>query len=244
MLIRILIVEQDADSAALHSRFVHSLAGFHVIGRARSGLEALRQLRTHRDAVDVVLLDLQLSDGSLPGLISALRSRPCPIDIIGVTQGDAGEPLRAAFALGVVQCLVRPLSYATLSRQLARYAWFRAVAAQPNMSVSQQDVDALYAILHTPSGLEPAAPKGLSGATLSLIADIMCNAGRPVTAEETARTVGLGRVTARRYLEHLADAGLVQRTPLYAGVGRPTIVYCWRRAPTEPTRSPPDHHLG
>ena len=36
------------------------------------------------------------------------------------------------------------------------------------------------------------------------------------------------RITARRFLEYLADAGVATRTPRYGGVGRPETEYRWR----------------
>jgi response regulator of citrate/malate metabolism len=44
------------------------------------------------------------------------------------------------------------------------------------------------------------------------------------TAEVATRT-GTSRVTARHYLEHLADAGRVIRSPRYGGPGRPEVEY-------------------
>ena len=35
----------------------------------------------------------------------------------------------------------------------------------------------------------------------------------------------MSRVTARRYLEHLVDAGLAVREPRYGGTGRPQLEY-------------------
>jgi response regulator of citrate/malate metabolism len=43
-----------------------------------------------------------------------------------------------------------------------------------------------------------------------------------------AEAMGASRVTARRYLEHLADTGSVERTPRYGGSGRPEVAYTWR----------------
>ena len=39
--------------------------------------------------------------------------------------------------------------------------------------------------------------------------------------------MGTSRVTARRYLEHLADQGQVARSPRYGGAGRPEVGYVW-----------------
>ena len=42
-----------------------------------------------------------------------------------------------------------------------------------------------------------------------------------------AEAVGISRITARRYLEHLVQTGRAARRPLYGQVGRPELVYRW-----------------
>jgi response regulator of citrate/malate metabolism len=49
-----------------------------------------------------------------------------------------------------------------------------------------------------------------------------------LSAAETAELIGASRITARRYLEYLADTGLVDRAPRYGGAGRPELRYRWR----------------
>ena len=53
-------------------------------------------------------------------------------------------------------------------------------------------------------------------------------AGEGLSAAETAELIGASRITARRYLEYLADTGLVDRAPRYGGAGRPELEYRWR----------------
>lgn len=50
-----------------------------------------------------------------------------------------------------------------------------------------------------------------------------------LTAAGVAESVGISRITARRYLEHLVEAGRAERKPLYGQVGRPELVYRWVR---------------
>jgi response regulator of citrate/malate metabolism len=50
-----------------------------------------------------------------------------------------------------------------------------------------------------------------------------------MSATEVSGAIGASRVTARRYLEHLADEGAVDRSPRYGGTGRPEVAYVWRR---------------
>ena len=51
-----------------------------------------------------------------------------------------------------------------------------------------------------------------------------------VSATEVMAALGMSRVTARRYLEYLADAGTVSRTPRYGAPGRPENEYRWTGA--------------
>ena len=51
----------------------------------------------------------------------------------------------------------------------------------------------------------------------------------PVSAVEVTAETGMSRVTARRYLEHLADQNSAIRTPRYGTRGRPEFEYSWRR---------------
>ena len=49
-----------------------------------------------------------------------------------------------------------------------------------------------------------------------------------LNASEAAKLVGVSRVTAWRYLERLADDGLVVRNTEYGKAGRPQVRYVWR----------------
>ena len=46
-----------------------------------------------------------------------------------------------------------------------------------------------------------------------------------MSASELAELIGASRVTARRYLEHLADSGLLERDTRFGRTGRPEVEY-------------------
>ncbi len=75
----------------------------------------------------------------------------------------------------------------------------------------------------------PGLPKGLSDETLQAVAERVRTAAGAVSSTEVGESEGMSRVTARRYLEHLADVGRVRRVPRYGGQGRPEITYAWVR---------------
>jgi response regulator of citrate/malate metabolism len=70
-------------------------------------------------------------------------------------------------------------------------------------------------------------PKGLNATTLERVRDAVREAQSPLTASEVAGRSGLSRVTARRYLEHLAVEGVVRLSMRYGGTGRPEHLYDW-----------------
>ena len=49
----------------------------------------------------------------------------------------------------------------------------------------------------------------------------------PVSSVQAAEALDLSRVTARRYLEYLADSSRAIRTPRYGAPGRPEFGYRW-----------------
>jgi response regulator of citrate/malate metabolism len=49
-----------------------------------------------------------------------------------------------------------------------------------------------------------------------------------LSAAEAAGLLGISRVSARRYLEHLAGTGTVEVSLRYGEVGRPGRRYSWR----------------
>jgi len=96
--LKVLLVE---DSSVLVQRLAETLHQFReidLIATTDSEDEALLEIRRHR--VDVVLLDLQLRQGSGFGVLRAIDSmqrRPC---VIVLTNHDSAEHERSAVALG------------------------------------------------------------------------------------------------------------------------------------------------
>ncbi len=221
-MIRTLIVEDDFRVAAIHRAYTERLPGFMVVGEARSGAQALDLVERTRP--DLVLLDIYLPD--LPGLevLRRLREpgRP-PVDIIAITAAREGEMLRGAMQGGVLQYLVKPFQFHTFREKLEGYAALRSRLAKVQ-DVDQAEVDKLYTLLRTAAA--DALPKGLSAATLALVARVM-RERQSLSAADVARLAGVSRVTARRYLEHLCRSGRVELTMRYGRSGRPEHRYCW-----------------
>ena len=232
--IRVLVVEDEPVAAAAHGAYVGRLKGFSLAGTAPDGQSALRLLAEFSAAgnpVELVLLDMNLPD--LHGLDIARRMRASGLlaDIIAITAVRELNIVRSAVSIGVVQYLIKPFTYATFADKLASYQQFReqlgAGSGGARSGASQSDVDQAFASLRAPSELP--LPKGLSTSTLDAVKEFMKQQQHAVSATEVMDSLGMSRVTARRYLEYLADAGTVSRTARYGAPGRPENEYRWNR---------------
>ena len=225
MTVRVLVVEDEELAAEAHASYTSRVDGFEVAGVVRSAAEAARFLTADRH-VDLVLLDMHLPDGHGLGLLQRLRAAGHLSDVIAVTSARDADVVRHAVAQGVVLYLLKPFTFATFRAKLEQYAAYRAELAAAPQEVAQDEVDRLFGSLRqsAPGDL----PKGMSSETLRDITAAVRGAEQPLSAREAAEAVGTSRVTARRYLEHLADAGQVERHPRYGGSGRPEVEYRWR----------------
>lgn len=227
MSVRVLVVEDEQLAAEAHAAYTGRVEGFEVAAVARSAAEAMRALAAD-PTIDLVLLDMHLPDGHGLGLLQRLRAAGHLCDVIAVTSARDAEVVRHAVAQGVVLYLLKPFSFATFRAKLEQYADYREQLAAAADDVVQADVDQLMGTLRS-RGSSAALPKGMSAESLRQVTDTLRGAGAALSATEVATTIGASRVTARRYLEHLADQGLVERAQRYGGSGRPEVEYRWRR---------------
>lgn len=227
MTLRVLVVEDDPVAADAHALYVGRVPGFGVAAVAHSRAEAVRALDEHAP-VDLILLDLYLPDGSGLGLLRSLRAAGHTADVFAVTSARDLTVIREGVSLGVVQHVLKPFTFRSLSDRLRRYADFRTSAEARGEAVSQDEVDRALSVLRAapPSS---ALPKGLSAGTLGAVTSALRGQAQAgLTASEAAERIGVNRITARRYLEHLVASGHAHRRQRYGQVGRPEHHYVWR----------------
>ncbi|HEY5629788.1 MAG TPA: response regulator [Candidatus Limnocylindrales bacterium] len=222
-MIRTLVVEDDFRVAEVHEAFVARVPGFEVVGSAKTASDAVRLARSL--APDLVLLDMYLPDR--PGLevLRALRGPGMsPMDVIAITAARDVETLRAALQWGVVHYVVKPFQFSVFRERLERYAAARTRLSEPG-ALDQSSVDQILGLLRAESA--GALPKGMSQATLELVASAVSAAAADLSAAEVAERVGVSRVTGRRYLDYLVRRGLVGLSMRYGSQGRPEHRYRW-----------------
>jgi response regulator of citrate/malate metabolism len=224
MTYRVLVVEDELVAGEANAAYA-TRVGLDVVGVARSGREALRLLADARD-VDLLLLDMQLPDGHGLELLRRIRAGGAEVDVIAVTAARDVEVVRSAVAQGVVSYLIKPFTFPAFRTKIEDYRHYREQLVEQAGQVSQLEVDAMIATLR-PTASSDALPKGLASTTAALAIRLVRD-HQALSAAELGYKLGTSRVTARRYLEYLADSGLVGRGPRHGGSGRPEVEYRWR----------------
>lgn len=235
-MIDVLIVDDDFMVARIHQGFVERTPGFQVVGTAHTGEAALDAVRTV--APDLVLLDIYLPDMSGLDVLEQVRGLAPEIDVLVITAARESETVRRALRGGVVHYLIKPFGYDALRERLEHYAQaHRGLLAVP--VAEQSDIDRVLGVRR--GGVARTLPKGLSVETAQLVGQALRSAGTgpetgpgtspdgSLSAAECAHVVGISRVSARRYLEHLAAQDVAEVRLRYGTTGRPERRYRWRQ---------------
>ncbi|MCK2212786.1 response regulator [Actinomadura sp. ATCC 31491] len=215
--VRVLVVDDDFMVARIHAGYVARVPGFRVVATAHTGADALAAAAELRP--DLVLLDIYLPDRSGLEVLKALHD----VDVLMISAARDVPTVQEAMRGGAVNYLIKPFTAAALADRLRQYADTRRRLTSIGPEARQDDVDRLFG---APAAAAPM-PKGLSAATCALVAATLREAGRDLSAAETAELTGLSRVSARRYLEHLCTAGQAGLRPRYGTAGRPEHRYRW-----------------
>ena len=224
-MIGVLIVDDERLTRELHTQYIERLEGFQVVGECSGARAAVTAVLERGEAIDLVLLDMTMPDGSGLDVARHIRARASDVDIMAITAVRDAENVRAAAALGIAQYLVKPFTFATFRERLEQYRDYRRRAADAAGDATQAEIDALLGAMR-PAASSPL-PKGLAPATLDRVAAVARAAGA-ISAAEAAERLGMSRVAARRYLEHLADEKRLDRSARYGTPGRPETEYVWR----------------
>ncbi|WP_029088535.1 response regulator [Brevibacterium album] len=226
----VLVVEDETIAAKAHANYIERMDGFRLIGFAKNAQHALAAL-TGRivgiDAreIDLVLLDMNLPDGHGIQLLRTLRAHQIGVDVIAVTAARDMQVVQDALSLGVAHYILKPFTFPVFRSKLEAFAAYRRQVddqcGPAKGAITQSQIDAAVAGMRAGTG--PQRAKGVPEVVQDQIIALLTDEG--LSAAEAADRIGVSRVTARRYLEAMADVGLLDRQPRYGSAGRPVLEY-------------------
>ncbi|WP_206427573.1 response regulator [Leucobacter chromiireducens] len=244
--IRVLVVDDDAGARSLHARFVAGAEGFALVAAVGTGRAAVAH--GLHGGIDLVLLDMRLPDISGVEVLNRLRTLGAHSpDVLVISSSQDRVTVRQALAGQVVGYLVKPFTADALHARLAAYrAEYRArgeeVAAR-ELPLGQGEIDRLLSTgrIGLPGGADAAGqaggsggasgpgagaplPKGISPVTLDRVLAAL-DPVAPTTVAALAAQCAISVPTARRYLDHLVEAGAIDLAHRYGKRGRPEVLY-------------------
>ncbi|GGM00547.1 response regulator [Deinococcus aerophilus] len=230
--VRVLLVEDDPRVARINRDLLERDPGVHVVGSAASCAQGDALARALDP--DLILLDVHLPDGNGLGLLHHWRAAGLLTDVAVITAADDEPSVRLALAHGAFDYLIKPFTGARLAELVARHRARRG--PPPTDAAPRMDQAALDRRLGVAASAGEPLPRGIDPHTLDRVEGALRGAGGSVSAEDLGERVGLSRVTAWRYLEHLVREGAATLDHHYGHAGRPAKLYRHRngrRGPEE-----------
>lgn len=222
-MIKVLVIDDDFMVAKVHAGFVNKEPGFSVAAVAHTAKDAIKAAA--ENTPDLALLDIHLPDMSGLDLLQRLREVQPELDVIVISAAREMDTVRKALRGGIVHYLMKPFSWDDLRERLQHYAkTYQPLQTTSDLELQQDDVNRLFGLN---SQNRRPLPKGCSAETMTLVENIVRDSAEPISATETAEQLGTSRVSARRYLEYLAEENLATVNLRYGGVGRPERRYAW-----------------
>lgn len=218
---KVLIAEDDPMVAMINEQYISRNKAFHVIGKCSDGKSALEFLE--HNPVDLLVLDVFMPYADGFETLREIRKKQISVDVIMVTAANDRNSLEEALHLGVVDYLVKPFTYDRFQIALDKFI-AQTDALKDLERLNQKNID--YIIENSRKKSAGMYPKGIQEKTLKRIVEhLEENRNVWLTGDTIAEKIGLTGVTVRRYMNHLAETGIVVGEMNYETGGRPCMVY-------------------
>lgn len=218
---KVLIVEDDPMVAMINEQYINRHKQFCVVGKCKDGKSALEFLENN--AVDLIVLDVFMPHIDGFETLRQIRKKQISVDAIMVTAANDRESLEEALHLGIVDYLVKPFTFDRFRMALDKFI-AQTDALKDLGTLNQKNID--FIIDNSRKKSEDLYPKGIQEKTLRLIMEhLKENKDSWLTGDDIAEKVGLTGVTVRRYMNYLAETGMVLSEMNYETGGRPCMLY-------------------
>ncbi|MBM4764641.1 response regulator [Bacillus sp. B15-48] len=222
--ITVLLIEDDPMVLAINRSYINQLDGFNIIGTASNGTEGIQLIRKLNP--DLAIMDVYMPQQDGLKMLKQLRSEGYQTDIIMITAASDLETVKYALQYGAVDYIVKPFTFERIQQAFENYL-VRHRQFKKKKEVTQAELDTMLFQLERRK--DTTLPKGLNSVTLERIFDFLNAKKTSYYADEVAESLGIARVTARRYLEYLVQCGKAEVFMEYQKVGRPKNRYQTKR---------------
>lgn len=227
--IEILIIEDDKRIADIHRRFIDKMEGFKVVGSAHTGEEAKDWVQALTP--DLVLLDVFLPDALGTEIMGFIHENSPETDIIFITAAAEVDIVKKAYRRGVVDYILKPLTFDRFQESLLSYKAKREKLAGDGI-MKEDSIQFLWNKSSNAEAVEnpeTLPPKGIDPITKEKVVSHLKQIDGGITAETLGVDIGVSRSTARRYLEYLVSEKRAYTELIYGSVGRPERRYFIQR---------------
>ncbi|SDO17742.1 response regulator [Alkalicoccus daliensis] len=226
MTIKVLIVEDDPMVAEFNKRYLHMIEGYELLGIAGSAEEATQWLKEKGNEIHLMLLDVYMPGQTGLEMLSAIREKALPIDVILITAADDTENIQTALHYGAIDYLIKPFEFDRFKQALLLYKE-KFELMHGRESLNQKELDQKLLRAKQEKLLEQKVlAKGLTKSTLAAIMEKLPKE-KSFTTDEIARSTGISRVSVRKYLFFLEEIEVLEETLTY-GIGRPVSHYKYK----------------
>jgi two-component system response regulator DctR len=220
--LKVVLVEDDPMVREVHRQFIEKIEGFIIVGIASNGIEGVKLVKECKP--DLAIIDIYMPHLGGVEMVRELRSEAFSIDVIVVTAASDIETVHLVLQQGAIDYIMKPFTFERIKKSLENYRLYRQRLIEKK-TLRQDELDQLLFFDSKEVDELESLPKGLNSNTLTKITTFISHEKIPVSADEVAESIGMARVTARRYLEYLEKEGKVKIHIHYGGVGRPVNRY-------------------
>ncbi|MGM0123311.1 two-component system, CitB family, response regulator [Enterococcus sp. AZ194] len=225
----VLIIEDDPMVSFIHQKYLEKMGGFESISIAETIKEGLEL--TQKEPPALVLLDLNLQDGSGLSYLKKVREEKIDVEVIFITAANDREIVKQSLHLGVLDYLVKPFSFERFAQSVQVFQEKQIKLSATIQTISQETIDDLFKQSLNSNESERVEwqklplEKGLTRSTLHLLIETMAKLPQQFTAQELAEASNLSHVSVRKYLTFLETKGVLESHSVYLKIGRPYQVY-------------------
>ena len=218
-----IIVDDDPMVADIDRQYLEAHGGITIAGVFGNGRAALEYVRAY--PTDLAIVDYYMPVANGREFVRICCDEGLHLDVIMITANNDAKEVAALMRMGVIDYLVKPFTRDRFSQAIQRFLARRAVL-HSGEGLSQKEIDSLLSGAPPVETTQKLLDKGLQQKTLELIFDFLeKHKSEYLSNEEISKEVGLSKITVRRYMNYLLEAGEITSEIDYATGGRPSMRY-------------------